>query len=137
MDEHEPVDDDEFVYRRIHRTFFDASVAIPIQFPAFRPNPNDTAGLSVFRSSLGPPADTLAQIDPTKVKDYFVARLSVRNLRSLGLTIAPEPVLGGPLGHAIIPELSWVAYQAKKQLWKPILVELAKLASDDIVHRAS
>lgn len=28
-------------------------------------------------------------------------------------------------------------YHAQKQIWKPILIELAKLASADIVHSAS
>jgi hypothetical protein len=136
MDEHDPVDDGEFVYRRIHRTFLDPSMSIPIQFPAFRPTQNDTTGLSVFRACfLVQPQDTLANVAADKAKDYYVARLAVRDLRNLGLTVVPEPVPGGPLGHAVIPELSWPAYQGQKQLWKPIVVELAKLASADIVHR--
>jgi hypothetical protein len=53
----------------------------------------------------------------------------------LGLTVEPDPVPGGPPGHAVIPQLSWQAYQSQKQHWKPILVELAKLASSDIVHQ--
>ncbi len=137
MDEHDPVGDAEFVYRRIHRTFFDPAVLIPIRLGAFRPNPNDKTGLSVFRAGFGKPADTLVNIDPAKAKDYYVARLSAGELRKLGLTVEPDPVPGGPPGHAVIPELSWPAYQAQKQRWKPILVELAKLASADIVHQPS
>jgi hypothetical protein len=134
MDEHAPVDDGEFVYRRIHRTFLDPRAQIPIQFPAFRPNPNDTTGLSFFRARfLVQPQDTLADVAPEKARDYYVARLGVRDLRSLGLTVVPEPVPGGPPGHAVIPELSWPAYQAQKQRCKPILVEMAKLAGADIV----
>jgi hypothetical protein len=136
MDEHDPVDDGELVYRRIHRTFLDLRAPIPIQFPAFRPTPNDTTGLSFFRAHfLGQPQDALSNVAADKAKDYYVARLAVRDLRNLGLTVLPEPVPGGPLGHAAIPELSWPAYQAKKQQGKAILVELAKLASADIVHQ--
>jgi hypothetical protein len=136
MDERDPVDDGEFVYRRIHRAFLNPTAPIPIQFPAFRPTPYDTTGLSVFRARfLVQPQDTLADAAPGKAKDYYVARLAVRDLRSLGLTVVPEPDPAGPLGHAVIAELSWSAYQAQKQRWKPILVELAKLASADIVHR--
>jgi hypothetical protein len=135
MDEHDPVDDGEFVYRRIHRTFLDSRAQIPIQFPAFRPNHNDTTGISISRASLIQPLDSLADMDPHKAKHYYVARLAVRDLRQLGLTVAPEPVPGGPLGHAVIPELSWQAYQARKQHWKAKLVELVRLASADIVHR--
>ncbi|MCI0462429.1 MAG: hypothetical protein L0Z62_36215 [Gemmataceae bacterium] len=137
MDEHDPVDDGEFVFRRIHRTFFDPRVQIPIQFPAFRPNPHDTTGLAVFRARFAQPVDTLASLDPAKAKDYYVARLAVRDLRNLGLTVVPEPVPGGPSGHAVIPEMSWHAYRAQKEQRKLVLVELAKLASADIVHRPS
>jgi hypothetical protein len=137
MDEHDPVEDSEFVYRRIHRTFFNPSLPIPIRPKAFGPNQNDTTGISVFRAGFVQPVDTLANIDPVKAKHYYVARLAVRDLRKLGLTVVPEPVPGGPLGHATIPELSWTAYDAQKQHWKPILLELAKLASSDIVHRPS
>src|SRR5262249_24403525 len=136
MDERDPVDDGEFVYRRIHRTFLNPTAQIPIQFPAFRPTPNDTTGLSLFRARfLVQPQDTLAHVAPDKAKDYYVIWLAVRDLRNLGLTIVPEPDPGGPPAHAVIPELSWPAYQAEKQRCKPILVELAKLASADIVHR--
>ncbi len=137
MDEQDPVDDSEFVYRRIPRAYYDATLAIPVQREAFRPTENDTTGLSVFRAQFAHPLDTLATVDPAKAKDYYVARLSVRDLRKLGLTVAPNPLADGPPGHAIIPELKWSAYQANKQTMKPILVELAKLASTDIVHAAS
>jgi hypothetical protein len=137
MDERDPVDDSEFVYRRIHVSFVNPAVPIPVQLPAFRPNANDVTGLSVFREAFVSPADTLAAVDVAKVKEYYVARLAVASLRNLGLSVRPEPVPGGPLGHAVIPELSWQAYQADKRRWKPIIAELAKLASADIVHRPS
>lgn len=137
MDERDPVDHSEFVYRRIHRSFFTAGAPTPVWPWAFRPNQNDATGISVFRASFATPTSILADVDPTKVDDYYIARLSVAALRNLGLTVEPEPVAGGSPGHAVVPELSWSAYQAKKQQVKPILVELAKLASADIVHSAS
>jgi hypothetical protein len=136
MDEHDPLEDGELLYRRIHRTFLDPSVPIPIQLPAFRPTANDTTGLSLFRARfLAQPQDALANLAPDKAKNYYVTRLVVRDVRSLGLTIVPEPIPGEPPGHAVIPELSWVSYQAQKQQWKPLLAELAKLASAAIVHQ--
>ena len=136
MDEHDPVDEGEFVYRRIHRAFLDPTAPIPIQFPAFRPTANDATGLSFFRACLlGQPQDALANVPPEKARDYYVARLPVHDLRNLGLTVVPEPDSSGPLGHAVVPELRWADYQAQKQRWKPVLVELARLASADIVHR--
>ena len=80
MDEHDPVDQSEFVYRRIHRIYYDASLSIPIQAAAFRPTANDTAGVSVFRAQFAQPLDTLANVDPAKAMDYYVARLSVKDL---------------------------------------------------------
>ncbi len=137
MDEHDPVDDREFVYRRIHRTFFDSSLPIPIRVGAFRPNPNDTTGLSVVRADFGPPTTILAAIDPLRANEYHIAQLSVADLRRLGLSVIPDPVPSGPRGHAVIPELSWPAYQARKQALKLVLVELTKLASAKIVHVAT
>ena len=137
MDERDPVDDGEYVYRRIPRIFYDASLALPIQREAFRPTDKDTTGLSIFRAPFAQPLDALANVDPAKAKDYYVARLSVRGLRKLGLSVTPDALAAGPPGHAVIPELSWPAYQANKQILKPILVALARTASADIVHVAS
>jgi len=97
MDERDPVDDGEFVYRRIHRSFFDPTAPIPIQFPAFRPNSNDSAGISFFRARFTLPANTLTNVASGKAAEYFVARLSVRALRKLGITVKPDPIMGGPL----------------------------------------
>jgi hypothetical protein len=135
MDELDPVDPSEFVYRRIHRTFVEPGAPILIQFPAFRPSAHDTTGLSVFRARFGQPADPLVSVDPAKATDYYVAQLSVTDLHNLGLTVVPEPVAAGPRGHAVIPELSVGAYRSHKRRWKPVLVELARLASAAIVHR--
>ncbi len=135
MDENDPVDEDEYVYRRLPRAFYDASLPIPVQGLAFRPSNSDTTGLSVFRARFAHPLDTLTAIDPAKANDYYVARIAVSALRNLGLAVEPDPIIGGPLGHAIIPELSWPAYQSRKNDLKVVLVELAKLASADIAHR--
>ena len=66
MDERDPIAHSEFVYRRIHRIFFEPTVPIPIRFAAFRPNSNDATGLSVFRALFLQPAETLANIEAAK-----------------------------------------------------------------------
>lgn len=137
MDERDPVDESEYVYRRIPRAYYDSHLPIAVQGQAFRPSQSDTTGLSVFRAAFAQPTDTLVNVDPAKVKDYYVARISVGALKKLGLSVDPDVLPDGPSGHAIVPELSWPAYQANKQALKPVLVELAKLASTDIVHEAS
>jgi hypothetical protein len=137
MHEHQPVDEGEFVYRRIHRTYYQAGLPIPIQLAAFRPNPSDTTGLSVFRAAFVQPEDTLARLDASKRNEYYIARIAVGDLQRLGLSVVPEPDPNGPRGHAVIPELSWQAYQADKQRLKRVLLELARLASTAIVHTPS
>jgi hypothetical protein len=137
MDEREPAEESEFVYRRIAGAYCDAALPVPIQREAFRPNSNDTSGLSVFRARFAQPNDALANVAPAKAKVCYVARLPVTALRKLGLSVVPDPVAGGPPGHALIPELNWTAYKAEKLRWKSVLEELARLASADIVLRPS
>ena len=133
MDENDPVNQDEFVFRRIHRSFFDPSLPIPVLFPAFRPNQNDGAGISLFRELFVRPEGTLANVDAAKRGDYYVARLAVQSLLQLSLSVRPDPIPGGPLGHVVIPELTWPDYVAGKPRWRPTILELAKLASAAIV----
>jgi hypothetical protein len=45
MDEKQPVDDSEFIYRRIHRMYYQADLPMPVQPVAFRPTQNDTTGI--------------------------------------------------------------------------------------------
>lgn len=137
MDEHQPVDASEFVYRRIPRAYYKSGLPIPIHPAAFRPNKNDTTGISVFRAAFVQPADSVTNIDASKRNNYYVARIAVQDLRRLGLTVEPDPDPYGPPGHAIIPELSYQIYQADKQRLKQIQLELAKLASAAIVHQPS
>ena len=136
MDQQEPVDDIEFVYRRIHPSYYNPALPVAVLLEAFRPSKSDTTGLSVLRARFAQPQDTLANRDPAKVRGYRVAQLAVARLRLLGLSVRPEPVPGGPPGHAVIPELAWDAYEASKAQWKPVLLELAKLASGVIVYTA-
>jgi len=137
MDERQPVDASEFVYRRIPRMYYQAGLPVLFRVIAFRPTSNDDTGLSVFRAGFVAPADTLANLEAGKQKEYYVVRLAVQDLLKLGLTVVPEPDPDGPPGHAVIPELNWPAYQAEKARLKGVQLELAKLASADIVHRPS
>jgi hypothetical protein len=57
------------------------------------------------------PANTLVGIEPGLRNHYYVAQIAVQDLLRLGLTVVPDPNPEGPLGRAIIPELSWQAYQ--------------------------
>jgi hypothetical protein len=83
MEEHDPVSECEYIYRRIAPMYYSAALKIPVQLQAFRPTSNDITGLSVVRTAFAKPSDTLANLDPDKGKDYSVARLSVRDLQNL------------------------------------------------------
>src|ERR1043166_6483379 len=106
-DELQPVQEDEFVLRRIHRSAFKAELSPPVLRIAFQPNENDDTGLSVYRERCVSAAATLANVDPGKRDAYYVARLAVRDLVRLGLSVVPEPDPNGPPGPTVLREVRW------------------------------
>jgi hypothetical protein len=118
--EDEPVTEDEFVLRLIHPVYYKASLDLPVQPEAFRPLDSGEAGISVFRATcLGSPAQTLAALPEAKRPLYYIARLSVRDLRALKLSVRPDPIAAVP-GHALLPELNTTDYQRDKSFWKQV-----------------
>jgi hypothetical protein len=126
------VADEEFVLRRIHKNQVDAGPPPVIGFTGFRPTPEDTAGLSIYREKLVSPA--LVAASGRKPGEYFVVRLPVRSLRQLGLTVIAEEQAEGLAGHVLIPELSLAACRQEKARLREVQVRLAELASQNIVH---
>ena len=121
---------EQYVLRLIPKAWYKTDRPIPFEWLAFKPTDEDNDGVSVYRAELITPARLAAT--GRKPGTYYVVRLSVRTLHSLNLTIVPT---AGPLpGHAVIPELSKPAYDANKQLLKELMLELAKLADQKIVH---
>jgi hypothetical protein len=130
-DEQDPVDVQENVLRRIHRDHFDATLPIPIRPAAFKPTESDQDGLSVYRERFVSPAEVAASGRTPGA--YYVVRLSVQDLHRLNLTVVPVP---GPLrGHAVIPELNRTFYEKEKQRSKNLQLQLARLASQAVVHQ--
>jgi hypothetical protein len=137
-DQSQRVEETEFVLRRIHQQHVEEGAPFPILATGFRPTENDTTGISFFREKfLSHPTVALSSVDAAKQNNYFLVRLAIRDIYPLELTMLPEPDPEGPPGHAVIPELSWSAYQADKDRLKKIQYELAKLACNGIVHRPS
>ena len=124
---------DEFVLRRIHKNHTSPEAALIILPVAFRPSKADTDGLSVFREQLVTPADLATA--GRKPGEYWVARLSIASLHTLGLSVIADERSEGPPGHALIPELSFASYDRDKERWRAVLVELARLACEAIVHQ--
>jgi hypothetical protein len=101
----EPIDKDEFVYRRVHEGtgYFDASRTPQLSASAFKPLNNDRDGISVTRKNyVRGPADVAAT--GYFGKRYFVIELRAGDLQAIGLTIRPDPQ-PGEMGHALIPEI--------------------------------
>src|SRR5438132_4710032 len=103
---------DEFVLRRIHRNQVDAGPPPAVGFVGFRPTPEDIAGLSVYRENFVSAAEVAAS--GRKPGEYYVTRLSVAGLQSLGLAVIADEQADGLTGHALIPELSLAACQRDK-----------------------
>jgi hypothetical protein len=125
------VPDEEFVLRRIHQNHVNPGPPLVIGLAAFRPTPEDTAGLSVYRAKHASPA--AVNSSGRKPGEYYVVRLSVRELRHLGLSVIEDEQPQGPTGHALIPGLNLSAYLQNKQSARELQVRLAELAAQDIV----
>ena len=129
----DPVAPDEFVLRRVAKDYYQANLPIPIQWVAFKPWPRDATGLSVYRERSVRAERIVASVIASKRGDLCIARLSVRDLLALGLTVVPEEA--DLLGHAVIRELRFENYQRDKKRFREVLVELARIASRDIIYR--
>ena len=123
---------DEFLLRRVHQNHVDPGPPIVIGYVGFRPTPEDTQGLSVYREKFITAAEVAAS--GRKAGEYYVGRLSVAEVTSLGLTVIADEQANGPPGHALIPELSFSAIQRDKRRLREAQVHLAALASQAIVQ---
>lgn len=140
--ETDPITDDEWVLRRIHRQDF-SGPSLPFVSPnGFRPRTSkqgrdiDTDGISLYREScVAAPSDILVNVAADKLADQGIVRLSVRFLRSLGLTITPSP--DAIPGHVVIPQLNDAAYISAKANALALMAKLASEASkeENIVRR--
>jgi hypothetical protein len=123
---------DEFLLRRVNQNRVDPGPPIVIGYVGFRPTPEDTQGLSVYREKFITAAEFAA--GGRKAGEYYVVRLSVTAVTSLGLTVISDEHANGPAGHALIPELSFSAIQRDKRRLREVQVHLAALASQAIVQ---
>jgi len=112
--------------------YYNPSDGIPVNRLAFKPTDRDDKGLSVFREDCGTTPAQAASAGPNP-QGYYVARLEVAEVTPFGISIEPDPQ-PGPLGHALIPELSITSYNANKNTSKELMLKLAEIASRAIVH---
>jgi len=132
--EDESVTPDEFVIRAIWTGFYNPQNPLPILAAAFRPRPDETDGISVFRAAcVAKPEDVLVVFAEDKRDRYALALLHVAELQKLGLTIEPAKIEATP-GHAVLPELNCTAVSADKAKCREIQNKLAELASANLVR---
>ena len=96
----EPVDDDEWILRRIPDSQLDnAQRPQPV---VFRPSPDrDADGLSFTRVKYA----TAAQVATAGQRAaMFVAKLSARAVRAQGVRVEPDP-RSDNTGHCLVPEM--------------------------------
>jgi hypothetical protein len=107
----DPIADDEVLCRRIPAStgWYGPSRSPPLEPEAFRPNKNDTHGLSVSRQKYKS-VEQAARGQPGKT--YFVALLRAGDIRAAGMEVVPRPLPDDP-GHAEIPELTYDTRKSK------------------------
>ena len=132
----EVVDPGESIFRRIPKIpdYYDPSLPTPILALAFRPNKQDSDGISFYRE-LFLTVDRLAGSARKPAEFYIVARFKAADLFALGLSLVPVQEEGDLPGHVVVPELGLAAYQdpSKRERVKEINQKRAVLAGRDII----
>ncbi len=133
--ESEPISDDEYLLRRVHRDRFRSDRAPVVSPNAFEPRIKgrdpDADGISLFREAcVAAATDILATIPEEKRNEYAIVRVPVTLFKDLGLTARPVPD-DRVLGHVVIPELNAADYDADKTRFTPVKLALATAASED------
>ena len=108
---------DEYVYRRVAYNHYRDPKSEPLpMIEAFRPTKNDTDGISLSRANC-------TSIENVAIghsdKRYHVARMRVRDLHGVGVSVIADDPQNNP-SHAIIPELSLAAYNESKPACKKL-----------------
>jgi len=86
-DEPTPIEDDEILYRRIpvSKEWYDGKT---VYAEAFEPRSNEHSGISLFRAKFR----SLEEVAKGPAKQgYYVASLSVADLRRVGIIVEPRP----------------------------------------------
>jgi hypothetical protein len=131
----DPITDDEWLLRRVHRERFRTD-RVPVISPnAFEPRVKgrdpDTDGISLYRAAcLADSAQVLATIAPQRMREFGIVRISVSFLKSLNLSVQSRPD-ERVAGHVVIPQLNARDYASNKAQFTPIKEKLATEASKE------
>ncbi len=134
IDETAVIADDEWLLRRIHTHHWGSPRAFEPRLPGPKVRDPDTTGISFYRQAcLSDPADVLATVDPANWHAFGIVGISVASLKSLGLTVSPEPD-SRINGHVVLPELRAELYGANKAAFAPLLLRLSELALQNVLR---
>lgn len=134
--ESDPIDDDEWLLRRVRIERFRTD-EVPIISPnAFEPRIKgrdvDSDGISFYREScLTSAEDVLATVAPEKRMQSGVVRIQVRSLSAIGLTVRATHDARIP-GHVVIPELNAQDYSRDAAKFTAMKLRLAEMASQNV-----
>ena len=130
IEQNEPLSLAEYVLRRIHKSHYKAELPVPVVRVAFQPNRKDTQGISVYRERFV--TSVVLAKTGRKSGEYYVARLSVEALvKTIGLSIEPDPQENELPGHCLIPE---IRFDTPSRESKDLQRRLAAMASRSIVY---
>jgi hypothetical protein len=118
------ITDDEWLFRRVHRTKFRSEKSPFVSPGAFEPRlPDksrapDTDGISLYREAcLADAAQCLQPVLEESRSDWGVVRVNVSDLRKLGLSVTSVKDEAVP-GHVVIPEMSAGEFNKNRDLCK-------------------
>lgn len=124
----DPISEDEWLLRRVSCQHFQGGRIQPVAFrPVMEGRQPDENGISFFRAACLPDPDELLRGRQNPHR-YGIIRLAVTFIRSLGLTIRPDPIPGTP-GHVVVPEICCQQYKQDKARLLAIIDKLAEKAS--------
>jgi len=113
----EPIDDAEFLYRRVpdSQRWYDPKTHPQLSPEAFRPQRHDLTGISLYRDRYKAIEDAAKGREG---KRYYVAVLRAGDLRAGGIEVVPRPCENDP-GHVEIPGLNYEARKTQQvREWK-------------------
>ncbi len=98
----DPIRDDEILFRRLARVYYDPEKSDKPSPVGFRPTDEDLTGLSLSRQKYISAKDVAEY--GSLGKNYYVAAIKVSELRNYGIDVIQKPIAGNP-GHAEVPGL--------------------------------
>lgn len=102
----EPIEDDEFLLRRISLVYYNHERDEHPAVQSFVPTKHDSTGLSLYRLKYNTLEEVAAGGKRFKDKGYYVAMLRAGDLREHGMEVTPDPSKRNR-GHAEIRSLNF------------------------------